>query len=90
MTREQVFDILEKDTLIYTAAIHWNVVKSAVNGEPPRVIYIEEFITEVSSRILSTFDPSIMTPKAVMHLAHWYTENMIREQYARLINKSHT
>ena len=86
VNEKEVKEILHNSNLIYTAAIHWNVIKSAVNGEPPRIIYIEQFINEICSRILGTFDPSILTENSLMHLAHWYTEHMIREQYSKLVN----
>lgn len=89
MNEEQVIEILEADTLIYTAALHWNVARSAYNDEAPKVIYVREFIDLIAERILATFDPSILTAKAVTHLARWYTEHLIREQYARLVNKPH-
>ena len=88
MTDLEVIDILENDTLIYTAALHYNVAKYAYYDEPPRIIYVQEFINEIASRILKTFDSSILTKKTVLHLAHWYTEHMIREQYAALVNRN--
>lgn len=87
MTESKVLEILREDILIYTAAIHWNVVRSAGTDAPPRVIYIEEFIAELSRRIVNSFDPSILNKQSVKHLANWYTEHMIREQYAKLVNK---
>lgn len=87
MTANQVKEILESDVVIYTAAIHFNVVKSAAMNLPPKIIYIEDFIDTLTNRILSTFDASILTKKSVMHLAHWYIEGMIREQYSILVNK---
>jgi hypothetical protein len=82
-----VYAILESDILIYTASIHWNVVRSHVNGVQPKVIYVDEYINEITNRIINSFDPSILTKKSVLHLAHWYSEHMIREQYAQLVNK---
>lgn len=89
MTHDEVLAILRKDILIYTAAIHWNVVRSASNNAPPKVIYIEEFIGEVARRITNGFDPSILNKKSVLHLANWFTEHLIREEYGRLVNKPH-
>lgn len=87
MTEKEVIAILENDLVIYTAAIHYNVARSAVNNEPPRIIYVADFVHSVTKKILSTFDPTILTKKSVLHLAHWYIEGMIREQYAQLVNK---
>lgn len=87
MDEIQIIEILEKDTLIYTAALHWNVARCAYMDEPPRIIYVREFIDEIANRIFKTFDPSILTKRSVLHMAHWYTEHMIREQYALLVNK---
>lgn len=88
MTTLEVQYILENDILIYTASIHWNVVRSQVEGTHPKVIYVEEYINEITRRIINSFDITILTPKSVLHLAHWFSENLIREQYARLVNKS--
>ena len=87
MSEDEVIHILENDIVIYTASIHYNVVRSAVNNQPPKVIYVQEFINAVANKIMTTFDPSILTKKSVMHLAHWYIEGMIREQYSALVNK---
>lgn len=87
MTKTEVVKILEADILIYTAALHWNVARSATGNEPPRVIYVAEFIDEIAERICSSFDNTILTRRAVLHLAGWFTEHMIREQYAKLVEK---
>ena len=87
VTRIEAIAILESDLVIYTAALHWNVARSAYNNEAPKVIYVEEFISKLVDRIYSSFDASIITKTSLLHLAHWYTEAMIREQYAMLVNK---
>lgn len=87
MTEKEVIEILERDIVIYTASLHWNVCRSAYHNEQPKVIYVQDFIELVAKKILATFDPSILTKKSVMHLAHWYIEGMIREQYSNLVNK---
>jgi hypothetical protein len=89
MTKEEVIHVLQKDILLYTAAIHWNVARSAYTNSPPKIIYVNEFIEEICSRILNTFDPTILNKRSVIHLAHWYTEHMIREQYGLLVNRPH-
>ena len=88
ITRQEAFEILEKDLVIYTAALHWNVARSAYNDEAPKIIYVEEFIAKLIERIYSSFDTSIITKHSLLHLAHWYTESMIREQYGNLVNKT--
>jgi hypothetical protein len=88
VTKEQAISILESDLVIYTAALHWNVARSAYNNQAPKVIYVEEFIHRLANKIYSAFDSTIITEKSLLHLAHWYTEAMIREEYAQLVNKS--
>lgn len=88
MNEKEVIDILESDIVIYTAAIHYNVARSAANNEPPRIIYIHDFIQDVSKKIVNSFDESLLTKKSVLHLAHWFIEGMIREQYSKLVNKN--
>lgn len=88
VTKEQAISILERDIVIYTAALHWNVARSAYNNEAPKVIYVEDFIHRLANKIYSAFDSTIITEKSLLHLAHWYTESMIREEYAQLVNKN--
>lgn len=87
MTQAEVVKILESDILIYTAALHWNVARSATGNEPPRIIYVSEFINEIAKRICNSFDNTMLTEGAVLHLAGWFTEHMIREQYAKLVER---
>lgn len=85
MNYSDIVELLERDTLIYTAAIHWNVIRSASNSEPPKIIYVHEFIEMIAKKIEGTFDMNLMNKHSVMHLAHWYTENLIRSEYSKLV-----